>query len=301
MPKPQRWKAYAALTIGVVAIGWSAIFVRWTAMPGLASAFYRVFFATLVLWPYLLLVRKTRLRVDKRTLLLAGLGGCCFAGDIGLYNIAVLRTSAGSATFLANNSPLFVGLLTWAITRRLPTLRFWTALATALIGASCIVTIDAQRLGSRSSADMLAVIASACFALYLLFTERLRQTCDTVTLLALSTAASALALLTICTCMQHTLYTLVIPSVPSLTALLALSLVSQLTGYLCLTYALGHLPATVTSLILLACAPLTAVFALLVFGERMSMLQLLGGALVLVSVWIVTGEDRTHPALPTMD
>jgi len=300
MPKLQRWKAYAALTVGVVAIGWSAIFVRWTAMPGLASAFYRVFFATLLLWPYLLLVRKTPLSLDRRTLLLAGLGGCCFAGDIGLYNIAVLRTSAGSATFLANNSPLFVGLLTWAITRKLPTLRFWAALATALIGASCIVAIDAH-LGSRSSADMLAVTASASFALYLLFTERLRQTCDTVTLLALSTAASALALLMICACMQHTLRILVIPSVTSLTALLALSFVSQLTGYLCLTYALGHLPATVASLILLAGAPLTAVFALLVFGEQMSMLQLLGGALVLVSVWIVTGEDRTHPALPTMD
>jgi drug/metabolite transporter (DMT)-like permease len=301
MPKLQRWKAYAALTVGVVAIGWSAIFVRWTAMPGLASAFYRVFFATLLLWPYLLLVRKTRLHVDRRTLLLAGLGGCCFAGDIGLYNIAVLRTSAGSATFLANNSPLFVGLLTWAITRKLPTLRFWTALATALIGAASIVTIDAQHLGSRSSADMLAVIASACFALYLLFTERLRRTCDTVTLLALSTAASAIALFTICACTQHTLHILVIPSLPSLLALLGLSLVSQLTGYLCLTYALGHLPATVASVILLAGAPLTAVFALFVFAERMSALQLLGGALVLVGVWIVTGEDRTHPALPTMD
>jgi drug/metabolite transporter (DMT)-like permease len=257
----QRWKAYAALTLGVVAIGWSAIFVRWTAMPGLASAFYRVFFATLLLWPYLLLVRRTRLRIDKRTLVLAGLGGCCFAGDIGLYNIAVLRTSAGSATFLGNNSPLFVGLLTWAITRKLPSTRFWTALATALIGAFCIISVDAHHLGTRSSADMLAVIASACFALYLLFTERLRQTCDTVTLLALSTAASAMALFTICACTQHTLQILIIPSVPSLLALLGLSLVSQLTGYLCLTYALGHLPG----------------------------------------VWIVTGDDRTHPALPTMD
>jgi drug/metabolite transporter (DMT)-like permease len=297
----QRWKAYAALTLGVVAIGWSAIFVRWTAMPGLASAFYRVFFATLLLWPYLLLVRRTRLRIDKRTLVLAGLGGCCFAGDIGLYNIAVLRTSAGSATFLGNNSPLFVGLLTWAITRKLPSTRFWTALATALIGAFCIISVDAHHLGTRSSADMLAVIASACFALYLLFTERLRQTCDTVTLLALSTAASAMALFAICACTQHTLQILIIPSVPSLLALLGLSLVSQLTGYLCLTYALGHLPATVASLIMLACAPLTALFALLVFDERMSLLQLFGGALVLVGVWIVTGDDRTHPALPTMD
>ena len=38
-------KAYFALTAGVTAIAWSAIFVRWTHISGLASAFYRVFFA----------------------------------------------------------------------------------------------------------------------------------------------------------------------------------------------------------------------------------------------------------------
>jgi drug/metabolite transporter (DMT)-like permease len=172
---------------------------------------------------------------------------------------------------------------------------------TALAGASCIVAIDAQLLGARSSADLLAVIASACFALYLLFTERLRRTCDTVMLLALSTAASAIALLTICAFTQHTLDILAIPSVSSLLALLGLSLVSQLTGYLCLTYALGHLPATVASLMLLAGAPLTAIFALLVFGERMTILQLLGGVLVLIGVWIVSAEDRAHVMVTTLD
>jgi drug/metabolite transporter (DMT)-like permease len=172
-------KAYAALAVGVISIAWSAIFVRWTQMPGITSAFYRVLFAAVTLWPFLLFVRRDRLRLKRPTLWLAALGGVCFAGDLGLYNTAVLSTSAGSATFLGNNSPLLVGLLSWIITRRFPSTRFWVALAVAFAGAWCIMSVDARHSGARSSADLLAVAASACFALYLIVTERVRQSCDT--------------------------------------------------------------------------------------------------------------------------
>jgi drug/metabolite transporter (DMT)-like permease len=287
-------KAYVALAVGVISIAWSAIFVRWTHMPGITSAFYRVLFAAAMLWPFLLFVRRDRLRLERSTLWLAALGGICFAGDLGLYNTAVLSTSAGSATFLGNNSPLLVGLLSWILTRRFPSTRFWIALAVALAGAWCIVSVDAHHSAARSSADLLAVAASGCFALYLIVTERVRQSCDTLRLLALSTTASAAALLAVALVTHHSL---AIPSRSSLAALLGLGLICQLTGYVSLTYALGHLPATVTSLILLAVAPLTAIFAMLLFGEAMSILQAVGGGMVLLGVWIVTSADRGPKAL----
>jgi drug/metabolite transporter (DMT)-like permease len=67
-------------------------------------------------------------------------------------------------------------------------------------------------------------------------------------------------------------------------ALLGLGLVSQLGGYLALTYALGHLPATITSVSLLSQGPLTAVLAALLLGEALSIYQIVGGALVLVGI-----------------
>jgi len=258
-------------------------------MPGIASAFYRMFFAAVALWPFLLLSRTKLARISQSTFWLAALGGVFFAGDVGLYNIAVLHTSAGSATFLGNNAPLLVGLLTWGTTRKLPSPRFWTALAIALSGACLIVTVDAQHLNSRSSADFLAVMASICFALYLMATERLRERCDTGTLLALSTTTSTVVLLVFAVSAHISLG---VPSIPSMAALVGLGLICQLTGYFCLTYALGHLPATVTSVTLLAVAPLTAIFALFLFGERMTMVQILGGSLVLIGVWIVSGAHR---------
>jgi len=283
--------AYAALAVGVVAIAWSAIFVRWTHMPGLTSAFYRVLFAAAMLWPILLASGKHPRRIDRSTLGLAALGGLFFAGDVGLYNIAVLHTTAGGATLLGNNAPVFVGLLTWIITRRPPPGRFWLVLAIASVGAALIMRVDAGHAGSRFSADMLAVGTSFCFALYLLVTQRLRGTCDSGTLLALSSTASAAVLLVVAL-FTHT--TLRISGTSSWAAVLGLALVCQVAGYFSLTYALGHLPATVTSVILLAIAPLTALFALVLFGERMTPSQVCGGALVLLGVWLA---GRLHGAV----
>lgn len=278
-------KTYGAIAVGVVAIGWSAIFVRWAQMPGIASAFYRMFIASVVLWP-LALLSGVRVRgMSRRAYVLAGLSGVFFAGDIGMFNTAVLHTSAGSATFLSNNAPLLVGLLTWAVTRRLPAGRFWIALVIASAGAWMIVSVDANHAESELGADLLAVGASACFALYLITTEWVRKDMDTRLLVAISATSSAVVLL-IAGVVANV--PLAVPSTKALGAVVGLGLVCQITGYFCLTHALGHLPATVTSVMLLAVAPVTAMLALEFFNERMTWLQLVGGVLVLFGMWIVS-------------
>ena len=288
--------AYIALAIGVVAIGWSAIFVRWTHMPGLASAFYRVLFAAAVLWPFLLLPGKSFRNLDASTLRWAALGGIFFAGDVGMYNIAVLHTTAGGATLLGNNAPVFVGILTWIITRKAPPRQFWMVLALATAGAILIMRVDAKRMGLELTGDLLAFGTSICFALYLMVTERLRDRCDSATLLALSSSASAAALLPV-SLLTHT--SLRIPGAWSFAAVLGLALVCQVIGYFSLTYALGHLPATITSVLLLAVAPVSAILAFILFDERMTPLQLLGGALVLLGVWLA-GRLRGVVRLPAI-
>jgi drug/metabolite transporter (DMT)-like permease len=275
-----------------VAIAWSAIFVRWTQMPGITSAFYRMLIGAVVLWPTLLLSGVKLKSVRRGSWMLAALGGVFFAGDVGLFNTAVMHTSAGSATFLANNAPLLVGLMTWAITRKIPAWRFWVALAIASTGAWLIVSVDAHHAASASGADLLAVGSSVCFAMYLMTTERMRREMDTRVLVTISATASAAALL-LMTPLVHA--SLAIPSARSLAAVLGLGLVCQVLGYFCLTYALGHLPATVTSVVLLTVAPLTAVFAFGIFGERMTVAQIVGGLFVIVGVWVVSRAGGTMP------
>ena len=281
-------RAFVVLGVGVLAISWSAVFVRWTRMPGLASAFWRMLVASGALWGVLAVRPAGRQGLSRASLLLAGLGGVFFAGDIGLYNLSVLQTTAGGATFLGNNAPLVVGLLTWGLTRRAPPGRFWVALGLQTAGALCIVWVDRGAMARRAHGDGLALLTSVCFALYLLTTERLRARVDTLTLVALSSSASAAVLGAVALGIGVSLR---VPSGVSLACVVGLGVVCQVTGYLCLTYALGHLPATVSSVVLRGVAPLTAAWARVCFRERMTLVQWVGGGLILLGIWVV-GRGR---------
>ena len=107
--------SYLALIAGVICISWSAIFVRWTDIPGPASAFYRMLIPSLLLIPTWLYDWRTP-RVSFRTLAIIATGGLFFALDLAFYNTSIIRTSAANATLLGNQTPIFVGLITlWFI------------------------------------------------------------------------------------------------------------------------------------------------------------------------------------------
>jgi len=130
-----RVRAYAALALGVLCIGFSAIFTKWANLAGTVhvtgavSAFYRVIIATIALTiPYgLHLVRVQRrghrarvyaaangTAIEPAKSKLSGLrskvlwgtviAGLFFALDLGFWNTSLLFTSAANATLLGNLS-----------------------------------------------------------------------------------------------------------------------------------------------------------------------------------------------------
>jgi drug/metabolite transporter (DMT)-like permease len=289
-----RWLAYGALLITILGISWSAIFIRWAAVPGASSGFYRVSIAAAVLVPWWIvstILRPERRRklaeADRRSLLLALAGGAFFACDIALYNTAVLRTSATTATLLGNNAPIFVGLGTWLLFRRRPGRTFWAGLVLAMTGAAIVMLGNAGSRGSGSgdlTADLFAVGAAVFFAGYILTTGRARETLDTLTFSTVAIAGSVATLLVVCLVVDAPLGGF---SFRTWAALAGLGLISQLASYFALAYALGHLPATVTSVGLLAQVPLTALLAAPFLGERLGATQALGAALVLAGIYTV--------------
>jgi len=284
-----RVPAYLALVLGIVCIAWSAIFVRWTDIPGPASAFYRMLIPAMVLLPTFATDRK-RERVTSRSWMIIGLGGLFFALDLALYNTAILRTSAANATLLGNNTPIVVGLLTWMVFRRRPQPAFWLGLILAICGSVVILWADLARHAPFGVGDVMALGAAACFAVYLLATEKVRTTTSTLTFLRLSMIATTLVLLLLNFAMGISLR---VPHRRTWWALLGLGLISQLGGYLALTYALGHLPATITAISLLTQGPLTAAMAAVLLGEPLTLQQIVGGALVLSGVALA--HRQRHP------
>jgi drug/metabolite transporter (DMT)-like permease len=228
-------------------------------------------------------------------MLLGALAGGFFACDLALFNSSVLTTSAANATLLGNNAPVIVGLGSWIVFRKRPRAIFWIGLCLALIGSAFIAGGDALGSASFGSGDAMAMIASVFFAAYLLTIGRVRSDIDTLTLTTLAVTASSVVLLLIC---LLTRVPLAGYEARSWLSLIGLGVVSQIGGYLAITYALGHLPATVTSVGLLGQAPLTALLAIPLLGEPLGWSQVVGGALVLTGIYVVNRPRGQAGAVP---
>jgi drug/metabolite transporter (DMT)-like permease len=293
MAKTSALRAYLALAAAVAGIAWSAILVRWAGAPGAVSALYRVLVAGAVLLPWWLIRGSTTKGDSPRFLqkkgtaaLTAVAGGVFFALDIALWNTSVMHTGAAVASILGNNTPVFVGILSWLVLRKRPRASFWIGLVLSLAG--CLAIMREGLSGGPTHitlyGNLLAIGGCAFFAAYLVTTERVRRSMDTLTFNTLAIAGSIATLLVVCLAMR-----LPLTGYPprAWAALIALGLVSQLAGYYALVYALGHLPATLTSVGLLAQVPCTAFLAWLLLGEPLTVTQIAGGAIVLVGIWVV--------------
>ena len=79
-----RPRAYAVLALGVFAIGWSALFVRWSGVPGWTSAFWRMAIAQLVFVPWALASRSAQRPPNRAAVKDAAIAGVFFAVDLAL-------------------------------------------------------------------------------------------------------------------------------------------------------------------------------------------------------------------------
>ena len=162
-PEPQpRWLAYLALGIGILSIGFSAIFVRWADAPGTVISFYRMAIATLVLaWPFYRRASKHH-GITPQGARLAVLGGLLFAGDLTLWSTGVMLSGATNPTLLSNTAPVWVGLGAIVFFRERLGARFWLGLALAVSGAMLILGLDALAAADLGLGSVLG-LGSAIF------------------------------------------------------------------------------------------------------------------------------------------
>ncbi|MDB4874818.1 MAG: protein of unknown function transrane [Gemmatimonadetes bacterium] len=277
-------RAYVSLALGVFAIGWSAILVRWAGTSGMVSAFYRLTFASLVFIPWRMFAKSKLPPSTPDARRAAIVAGIFFGADLGFFNTAVMTTSAMNATLLGVNAPIFVAFGSWLMYGERPTTRFWLGFLLAFGGMVAIVGTDVVIHPTLGYGDLLAVAGAACYGVYLLYVQRSRVGMDSLTFSAWSAGIGALVLLPACllTGQQMTGF-----SGRSWLALVALALTAQVVGHLFVAHAMGRLPATLSSIVLLGQAPITALLAWPLLGERIRAAQVVGGALVLAGIMVV--------------
>ncbi|HEX9987405.1 MAG TPA: DMT family transporter [Chloroflexia bacterium] len=288
-------KAYGGLALGVLCIGFSAIFTKWADVPGPVSAFYRVLIATVVLAiPFALQSARRsapqegeagmHVRVPTSALWITAFAGIFFALDLGFWNTSLFYTSAANSTLLGNTSTLWVSLGALLIFHESLKRRFWLGMVIALVGAAIVVGRDVFLHPNLGFGDLLSIFSSLFYAGYLLTTGRARQHLGTLRFMWLSSLVATVLLFIYVLVMQEQLTDF---SANTWLSLLALGLISHALGWMSINYALGHLPAPLTAVTLLSQPVITALLAVPLLGEGISIYQVAGGLLVLLGVYIV--------------
>lgn len=283
--------AYVSLAIGVVCLGWSAIFVRFADAPGPVSAFYRFVFAGAIMIPWRL-IKRSKLPA-RRDFILIFLGGAFFAGDLALWNSSLLITNIATSTLIVSSAPLWVGLAVFIIFREKLSLYYWIGLAIALGGLMFLLGSEALEHLKFNTGNLLALGGSFCYAAYIVTLQRARLRVDTFTFMAFSIASSLVVLLAVNLIMGTQLFGY---SAATYGWLVALGLITHLTGWLTINYAMGHLPAGPASVGLLGQAVVTAILAMPLLGEFLNVYQIIGGLLVLSGIFLVNLKRRQKKA-----
>ena len=284
-------RSYLALGVGILSLGFSAIFVRWAGAPGTVTSFYRMAIAVVVMaWPFFRRARSGG-GLPRRGLLIAVLGGLFFAADLALWATGVVMSGATNPTLLANTAPLWVGLGAIVFFHERLSLGFWVGLLIAMAGAVLILGLDSLRDISLGVGTLAGLLAGIFYGGYILITQWGRESLDSLTYFWPAAASSAASLLVVCLALRQPL-----TGYSTLTYLnfVMLSLISQVVGYLVINYALGHLPASIVSPALLGQPVVTAILAGPLLGEDLSAWQVTGGVAVLVGVFIVHRSRGTH-------
>jgi drug/metabolite transporter (DMT)-like permease len=178
-----------------------------------------------------------------------------------------------------------------------PTARFWLGFLLAFVGMTAIVGADVLIHPSLGLGDLFAVSGALCYGVYLLYVQRSRESMDTLTFSMWSAGIGALCLLPVCLVTGQRLGGF---SGRSWASLIGLALTAQVVGHLLIAHSMGRLPATRSSIVLLGQAPLTAILAWPMLGERITVGQVVGGGLVLAGI-IVVNATRMNAASVTAE
>jgi drug/metabolite transporter (DMT)-like permease len=293
--------ALLALLGGALAIGTSGIFVKLSETGPTATAFWRGLLALPVLAAWALLERRggTTAAGPVRTLLQSWRdpavlwAGVFFAGDLALWHWSLVLIPVAVSTLEANCAPIVVTLCAWALWGERPRLGFVLALALAFAGMLLILGAKLSHGVALLGGDLLGFGTACFYGFYLLAVARLRARYSTSALMLSTTVIFTLLLLPIALTQQFLPRTL-----HGWLLLLGCALLAQALGQSLIAYALAHLPATFGSVALYVQVVASALYAWLLLGERLTPLQIAGGAIVLGAIALARVAGRPPARAP---
>lgn len=266
------------LSICFLATG--GILVKLSHLPPVNTGLYRVLFSIPILFPF---VWKDLLNTNKKDLITMFLAGIFLAGDLSLWNISFNFTSVANANLLANFTPFIVIPVSYFVFKENIPKYFYFGFILTLIGVFMLMIGKIDANINNFFGDFLAFFTSIFYAGFLLTVYKLRDRLSSILIMFISAFGTSFTLLIIILFTEG----IYIPkTLPDLLPLLGLALMSQIMGQGLLSYCLGKVNATLSSLICLTQPIIASIYAYILFNEILSLFEILGIFICILGVYL---------------
>lgn len=284
MARSSKTLPYLALAGGVLALSFTTLFIRWSDAPGAITQFYRMGVATVFLLPFAAR-RKNAPNPGFKFLILLPMATALFSAlDNALLSTSLDFTRIANATLLNNMAPLWVAIFAITVWKEKMTAGFWGGLVLAFAGAATVLGSNIFGEGGAAKGNIMALVSSVFYAGYFLVTQVARTRLTTIIYIFMVDLFAFVFLFLINLGMGNSF-----GPYPPLTwgVFLLAGLISQVGGYFGISYALGHLPASVVSPTLILQPVITALLAIPLFGENLNAGQIAGGLAALGGIYLL--------------
>lgn len=271
-------------------LGLAPILVRLTETGPAAAGFWRFAFAMPLL--FVLVARPGGEGVGRpsKWMLLAGL---FFALDLSFWHYGIVMTSVANATVLCNLTPVVVTLIGWLFFKEKPARLFLLALGFAMAGAWAMAAGKAGGQGTNPPlGDALSLLVSVWYALYFLMVKFARTTAGALKVTFWATLAGLPLMGGVALMLGEDM---VPATAAGWAACIGMGLM-HVAGQGGVAWALGRLPASITAVTILIQPIVAGLLGWVIFGEILSPVQALGGALVMAAIVLAQWSNARPPA-----
>lgn len=273
------------IVIGVIGISLSAIFVKYSTAPSAVTAAFRLLWTVVLMTPVAIgkkEVREEFRKLDKKTLGLCALSGLFLAIHFVLWFESLQHTSVASSTTIVCTEMIWVALGFFFFLKGKITGKAVIAMMITFSGSVLIACADSVAGGLHLYGDGLALMAAIAVAAYTLIGRIVRENVSTTVYTYTLYCVCAITLVLTCLFQGYSLwgYGVSAPIVG-----LLLSVFSTILGHSIFSWCLKYFsPAFVSASKL--CEPVVAAFfAIFLFQEIPSFMQILGSVLIIGGVY----------------
>lgn len=280
------------IAVGVIGISLSSIFVKLSSAPSAVTALFRLVWTVILMTPSVFLKKEIRtelLHVKKRELLLSALSGIFLAIHFTLWFESLSHTSVASSTTLVCTEVIWVSLGYCIFLKGRLSLKATLTIAAAFLGSTLIAFADSVS-GAHLYGDILSLLSAVAVAVYMLIGNIVRKNTSTpvytyIVYLACAVTLGIICLVTGTSVTGYGPWAIIVG--------LLLAVFSTILGHSIFSWCLKYFSPSFVSASKLLEPVIAAVIAIPVFAEFPKPLAVIGGLIIILSVWYYSTLEKS--------